>query len=170
MERIFNYLKLYLVEDDVNFNNTKINTKLIIGAKYLIVNRTCNNNKFNTEIIVGLIFSDISNCGYFLRFTNYNSSNVIQYSYYNLYSFTYFQLVPDFNFSFCSDIIHTFYSFTNIESNFSDNHIYIIKRNNKIIISDGNKYRSYCLKFSTNKNLDINYNYILSVHCKIPDT
>lgn len=158
MERIFNYLKSYFVQQNVCIYDQNQNYNLIVGAKYLIV-YCCDNN--TTEIHVGYIFQRSSNINYndftCYDFTYHNSKNVTSF---NNSHINCFQLVNDFNLSHCSDIIQTFYSFTDINpyvydsynshngSYIYDCYIHVIKTNNNIIITDSfiiSKYKHYLI-------------------------
>lgn len=138
MERIFNYLKPYIIDNNANYCNGKLNINLIIGVKYLIVKR----DDIDDKIFIGLPFHHHDDCDYRCASPCINSTRKYKNLHYNVH---YFELVPDFNFSYVSDIILTFYSFNNINYDISyypvlRYYIYIVKTKYHIYITNSFKY------------------------------
>lgn len=138
MEGIFNYLKPYFVKDDACLYDLQLDINLIVGTKYLLVYR-CDNY---IQINVGAILCFF---GYLQEYCNYISCDGVSKFIHTYFNTNYYELVPDFNLSYCFDIIQTFYSFRNISSHASNycvyshpsaHYIYVTKINNYIIITN----------------------------------
>lgn len=162
MDIFFNYLKPYITNDC----KIILHNDLIPGKKYLI---KFNDNKM--KYYIGTIFINWSDDNSVYRFSYYNNNINIRKIHMgsNFYKYYFYELVDDFSFNHCNDLIQSYYFINDAGYDTSniindDKYIYAIKNNNIIYIIDYISRVNIKNKLNNIFNPFLNNNYNLQLN------